>query len=290
MRVLITGIKSFTGKHLESFLTANGYIVNGTCLSRDDNYFLCDITNAQNVNDVINKYRPNIIIHLAAITFVAHTNVKEIYNTNIIGTKNILETFKNLDVNDKHFIFASTANIYKPTDASINELSAIKPTNDYAISKLAAENLINLYQSFFNTSILRFFNYTGLNQDEKFLIPKIISHFKKKKKVIELGDITISRDFSDVRDICKVYKEVISKNLQHSILNVCSGNAKSIAEIISICEEITSHNIEICINQDFIRPNEIKSITGCTSKLESVMQNIERIKIEDTLKWMIDGV
>lgn len=290
MKVLITGIKSFTGKHLESLLASNNYNVNGTCLSKDNNYFSCDITNLQNVNDVINKYRPNIIIHLAAITYVAHSNIEEIYNTNIVGTKNILEAFKSLDVNDKHLIFASTANVYKPSDTVINESSAIKPVNDYAISKLAAENVVNLYQPFFNTTILRFFNYTGLHQDTKFLIPKIISHFKAKKEVIELGDISISRDFSDVRDICKVYKEVISKNLEHSILNVCSGSAYSIADIISMCEEITSHNIEVYANQDFIRPNEIKSITGSVSKLNSVTQNIERINIKDTLKWMIDGV
>ena len=287
MKVLITGIKSFTGKHLESFLASNDYCVNGTCLDKDNNYFSCDITNLQNVNDVINKYRPNIIIHLAAITYVAHSNVEEIYNTNIVGTKNILEAFKNLDINDKHFIFASTANVYDPTDKVINELSVIRPVNDYAISKLAGENIVSLYKQHFNTSILRFFNYTGLNQNNKFLIPKIISHFKSKKENIELGDITISRDFSDVRDISKIYLEVLKNNQQDLLLNVCSGVSYSIQDIVQMCEDITSHKIFIDINPEFVRPNEIKKIAGSTDNLQFFLSDHNRIKMKDTLHWML---
>ena len=287
MRILITGIKSFTGGHLQSLLAANGYSVSGTCLSQDNNYFFCDVTNFQNVNDVINKYRPNIIIHLAAITYVAHSNVDEIYNTNIVGTKNILEAFKGLDVNDKHFIFASTANVYEPTETVINELSLTRPVNDYAISKLAGENIVSLYKQHFNTSILRFFNYTGLNQDNKFLIPKIISHFKSKKENIELGDITISRDFSDVRDISKIYLEVIKNNQQDLLLNVCSGITYSIHDIVQICEDITSHKIIIDINPKFVRPNEIKKITGSTDNLKFFLSDHNRIKMKDTLHWML---
>lgn len=290
MRVLITGIDGFTGSYLKDLLINNNYDVYGTTLKKTTpKNFNCDVRNFKQCNDIIHEVSPNIIIHLAAITHVAHQDSKEIFDINISGTKNILEAFKSLDVEFKQFIFASTSNVYKPQEGKLNEDSKILPMNEYAISKYACENLVNLYGKYFNTVVLRFFNYTGLKQRDNFLIPKIVSHFKMKSDYIELGDISVKRDFSDVRDIAKVYLELINKKEKDLTLNVCSGKAISIQDVINICERVTSHNIKIKTNPDFIRPNEIQTLCGDTESIEKFIPNEDRIQIEDTLSWMLTG-
>ena len=147
MKIIVTGaighIGSYIIRDLGAFFPASNIVMIDNMMTQrfpslfnlplNVNYsFIEGDVNQMNLRQIF--FGANVVIHLAAITYVAHSNVEEIYNTNIVGTKNILEAFKNLDVNDKHFIFASTANVYKPTDTVINESSAIKPVNDYAIS------------------------------------------------------------------------------------------------------------------------------------------------------------
>ena len=270
MKVLISGINSFTGVYLESYLSSLGYDVYG--LTQDDNAkakeLICDISSYTSVDSAVKKIKPQILIHLAAISFVAHEDKEELYRTNIVGTKNLLEAFKQLNINDKHFVFPSTSNVYEPCNKIINEFSLIKPINDYSISKVTGEHLVNMYSKYFSASILRLFNYTGINQDTKFLIPKIVTHFLNKKPVIELGDTSISRDFSDVRDVVKIYERVIHNKLS-GVFNVCSGKAYSINDIISICMEISNHTLEVKINNSFLRDNEIKTIIGSKELLDN---------------------
>jgi nucleoside-diphosphate-sugar epimerase len=288
MKVLISGINSFTGVYLESYLSSLGYDVYG--LTQDDNAkakeLICDISSYTSVDSAVKKIKPQILIHLAAISFVAHEDKEELYRTNIVGTKNLLEAFKQLNINDKHFVFPSTSNVYEPCNKIINEFSLIKPINDYSISKVTGEHLVNMYSKYFSASILRLFNYTGINQDTKFLIPKIVTHFLNKKPVIELGDTSISRDFSDVRDVVKIYERVIHNKLS-GVFNVCSGKAYSINDIISICMEISNHTLEVKINNSFLRDNEIKTIIGSKELLDNSIGALKRFEFDETLEWML---
>lgn len=288
MKVLISGINSFTGMYLESYLSSLGYDVYGLtqAFNPKEKELSCDISNFKSVNSAVKKIKPQILIHLAAISFVAHEDKEELYRTNIVGTRNLLEAFKQLNTNDKYFVFPSTSNVYKPCDKMINESSLIKPINDYSISKVTGEHLVTMYSKFFSTSILRLFNYTGVNQDTKFLIPKIVSHFKSKKSAIELGDTSISRDFSDVRDVVKIYERVIHDKLSGTF-NVCSSRAYSINDIVSTCMEISNHTLEVKINNAFLRDNEIKTIIGSKELLDNNIGALKRIKFDETLEWML---
>ena len=288
MKVLISGINSFTGIYLERYLSSIGYHVYGLTQANNpkEKELSCDISNYALVNSAVKKIKPQILIHLAAISFVAHEDKEELYRTNIVGTRNLLEAFKHLNINDKYFVFPSTSNVYEPCEEMINETSSIKPINDYSISKLTGEHLVSMYSKFFSTSVLRLFNYTGVNQDTKFLIPKIVSHFKSKKSAIELGDTSISRDFSDVRDVVKIYERVINNKLSGTF-NVCSNRAYSINDIVSTCMEISNHKLEVKINNAFLRDNEIKTIIGSKELLDNSIGALKRFKFDETLEWML---
>jgi len=134
--------------------------------------------------------------------------------------------------------------------------------------------------------ITRPFNYTGLNQDKNFLIPKIIKAFQSREDVIELGNIDVFREFNDVRDIVQMYRLLITSEYDNSCLNLCSGEIYSISNIIDFMQEISDHKIEITINDNFIRDNEIKELGGDPSNIQKSINHIKKYNIRDTLKWM----
>jgi nucleoside-diphosphate-sugar epimerase len=110
--------------------------------------------------------------------------------------------------------------------------------------------------------LARPFNYTGIGQDEKFLIPKIVSHFKRRALSIELGNLDVSRDFSDVRDVVAVYADLLldAQGVEGQTLNVCSGRAYALRDVLNLAESITKHTVEIRVNPALVRSNEVPQI------------------------------
>lgn len=192
-KVLITGIDSFTGKHLSSHLQKAGYDVYGTSFFKaDEKKYQCDITKKDEVQNVLKVVQPEYFIHLSGISFAAHSNNEEFYRVNTIGTLNILESFQELNLHPKKIILASSATVYGNQSVELlDESLCPKPTNHYGASKLAMESLAANYFSKLNIIITRPFNYTGVGQQEQFLIPKIVKHFKEKKNSSSLGTLML---------------------------------------------------------------------------------------------------
>ena len=97
--ILVTGISGFTGKHLETYLTSKGFTVFGTVIDipKKETHFSCDILNEDAILKVLVKVRPNYIINLAAISFVAANNKENIYKVNVFGALNLLNAIDKLD-------------------------------------------------------------------------------------------------------------------------------------------------------------------------------------------------
>ena len=121
------------------------------------------------------------VIHLAGIAFVAHGLPDDIYNVNLLGTRHLLSALDELGFGQSGVVLASSANIYGNAEKSpIPETTTPAPANDYAVSKLAMEHMARLFADKLPIVVTRPFNYTGRGQDKKFLIPKIVSHFKPR--------------------------------------------------------------------------------------------------------------
>lgn len=278
MHVLVTGLDGFTGQYVEKALLAAGHQVSG---------LTADLLDAKAVSEEVAHIEPDTVIHLAAIAFVAHGDADAFYQVNVIGTRHLLEAISEHVPNVKKVLLASSANVYGSHEGVMTEETPPSPSNDYAVSKLSMEFMAKLWSSKLPIVIARPFNYTGVGQAENFLIPKIVSHFRQRAQVIELGNIDVWRDFGDVRLVADAYLKLLEKAPAGEVFNVCSGNLYALRDVLEICSDLTGHQIEIKVNPGFVRANEVKRLSGDASKLKSLLPDWEMPELTDTLEWML---
>lgn len=281
MKILVTGSQGFTGRYIKEELQKNNHEVFDLEANLLDNKAL-DIE--------IQSKEIDAVIHLAAIAFVQHSDVNAIYENNIIGTRNLLDTLASYIPNVKHVLIASSANVYGNTTVEkITEDTPLNPANDYAISKVAMEYMAQLWMDRLPITITRPFNYTGVGQSEDFVIPKIVRHFKEKKDFIELGNIEVWREYNDVRSVGSVYRKLLENKPLNDVVNICSGKAYSLKEVIETISLMTQHNLNIKVNDDFIRTNEIERLAGDPDKLKSIIGDSKFFDMKETIHWMVNN-
>lgn len=294
-RTLITGVDGFTGRYLAALLASKGDEVVGLThmelaqpvpgLSASH---ACDLRDAAKLRAALVRFAPDKIVHLAAIAFVAHGDAENIYLTNVVGTRNLLEAATTVDGLET-LLLASSANIYgNRVGGAIDETVPPDPINDYAVSKLAMEFVARLYQDRLPIVIARPFNYTGVGQSPDFVIPKIVSHVQRKSTVIELGNIDIARDFSDIRDVVKAYAALLDDpTAVGQVFNICSGEAQSLRTVIDVIRDLSGHAFDIEVNPAFVRNNEVEKLWGDRSKIEAMLGHAPRHSLRETLAWML---
>lgn len=292
-KILITGINGFTGKYLSNYFTSQGYEVYGIVNSKNSsekNIFPCNLLEKDKLAQIITELQPNIIIHLAAISFVGHPNTEDFYNVNVIGTQNLLEAIKNNAVESiKKVILASSATVYGNQEYyELSETMCPNPNNHYGISKLAMEQIAKNYFDFLPIIITRPFNYTAPGQDINFVIPKITKAFKERNETIELGNINVFREYNSIDFVTECYYKLAISEYRSEIVNICSGKTYSLEEVINLSSEITNHKVDVLINSNFVRKNEIFKLSGDPAKLYKMIDlATENFELRDTLNLFL---
>ena len=298
---LITGIAGFTGRYLTQDLLAQGYRVVGLDQLSGQPYDValasasdatpvcrCDLLDRAALGRTIQAIAPDVVVHLAAISFVAHGDAEAIYRINVVGTRNLLEALASLDKKPSAILLASSANIYGNTIISpIDETVPPSPANDYAVSKLAMEYMARLWLDRLPIIIVRPFNYTGVGQSPQFLLPKIVGHFRRREPVIELGNLDVERDFSDVRFVSQAYCRLLQKAPVGRVFNVCSGVTHSLKNILETMEQLAGYKIEVRVNPAFVRSNEVVKLEGSHRQLFDAVGELPVIPLSETLNWML---
>lgn len=289
-RALLTGLSGFTGRYVAAELEAAGYAVIGLAHDGDpagDGMLRANLLDSDAVHRAVATARAEVVIHLAAISFVAHGDADEIYRTNIVGTRNLLGALSDAETRPRCVVLASSANIYGNAEVEpIDEDTPPNPANDYAVSKLAMEHMARLWMARLPITLVRPFNYTGVGQSEQFLIPKIVAHFRRRVRLIELGNTDVARDFSDVRDIARAYAAIVAARPSGMVVNLCSGVAHTLDEVLAMLTEIAGYTIEVRVNPEFVRTNEVKRLVGTNARLRALTGFVPTIPLADTLRWM----
>lgn len=288
-RALVTGLTGFTGQYVADELTAAGYEVYGmgerpSALPR---YHQIDLTDRDAVYVMVAEVMPQVVLHLAGLAFVGHNNAGAFYAVNTVGTRSLLEALACDTSQLECVLLASSANVYgNATGGVLDESAPLNPANDYAVSKLAMEYMARLWFDRLPIVIARPFNYTGVGQSTSFLLPKIVSHFQRDEQCIELGNIDVFRDFSDVRAVANAYRRLVQICPAGEVVNVCSGNSHSLSEVLELVGQIAGYEIEVKVNPAFVRANEVRSLLGSAEHLRSIIGAWETPSLRETLDWM----
>ena len=281
MRVLVTGANGFTGQYVKRELVEHGYTVID---------LKSDLLDANALDQEIKLAQPTAVIHLAAVASVTHDNANDFYQTNVIGTRNLLQNLYRYAPNVSGILLASSANVYgNKIEGRLDESVLPKPANDYAVSKLAMENMALLWERRLPVFIVRPFNYTGVGQHDDFVVPKIVRHFRDQAAKIELGNVDVEREFNDVRMFAEVYRKLLVVAPVGKIINVCTAQGYTLQQVIEYCEHLTGHQLTVKVNQKFRRANEVKSLVGDNSRLRRVVGDFHICGLKSTLQWMLSN-
>ena len=296
-RVLITGSQGFTGRYLAALLHQAGYCVLGTSPRVPPSgagapavaqLYEMDLTNAEQVRHVVSQAQPDYVVHLAASAFVGSGNAGAFYYTNVIGTRHLLEALAEGATQPRKVILASSANVYgNQHEGQLSEHATLNPANDYAVSKVAMEHMAWLWADKLPLLITRPFNYTGVGQEERYLVPKIVEHFRRRADTIELGNINVARDFSDVRAIVSAYQGLLENDAVNQVVNLCSGTSHTLQSIFNLCVEQTGHTPQIVVNPAFVRANDVKVLYGDNTRLMQLLPGWAPTPMAETIAWML---
>ncbi|MEN8515148.1 NAD-dependent epimerase/dehydratase family protein [Burkholderia sp. RS02] len=300
-RAFVTGLTGFTGRYMLERLQAAGYDVWGTVAPSaprpDDPAFAhctllpVDLLDADAMRAAAADARPDAVVHLAARAHVAQDEPSQTYAVNIVGTRNLLAALAGLDQRPSAVLLASSANIYGNSTAGVlDETVSPAPANDYAVSKLAMEYAAKLWADRLPIVIARPFNYTGVGQGEAYLLPKLAAHYARNEPRISLGNLDVSRDFSDVRDVTAAYLKLLEAAPAGETFNVCSERAYSLKEVLAMLARIAGYVIDVTVDPRFVRHNEVKSLSGSRDKLRRAVGELPVTPLDETLRWMVDAM
>ncbi|MDO5690959.1 MAG: GDP-mannose 4,6-dehydratase [Pseudomonadota bacterium] len=296
---LVTGATGFTGRHLCDALRHAGYRVIGTSHATADeaangphgtgDLHRVDLCSADQVQALVRQAQPTVVAHLAAVSFVPHGDVDAMYRVNIVGARHLLQALAQLPRPPRRVVLASSANIYGNASATglLDEDTPAAPVNDYAVSKLAMEHMACLWMAQLPLVLARPFNYTGVGQSTRFVLPKIVAHFQRRADCIELGNLDVARDFSDVRTVAQAYVRLLeTPGVEGRALNICSGQAWSLQQVLREMQDLTGHAMQVRINPAFVRAHEVRHLVGNPARLRQAIGPLPSISLPQTLRWM----
>jgi len=286
-RILLTGGDSFTGRPLVDVLRQDGHEVVTVGRLEGEAQMAADLLDPDEIIDVIEKVQPTAIIHLAAMTFAPDQNLHRIYTTNVSGTASLLKGALECQERLRTVILPSSARVYAPPASAdpIEEDYLLAPADHYGASKMAMEQVAQLFSNALPITITRPFNYTGPGQGKQFFVPKLVAAYVAREDV-RVGNLHVARDFSDIRTVVEVYRRLVASPQPGKTFNICSGQPVLLGEIAWLLEEITGNRIELTVDPAFVRADEPEVITGSKRRLEAAIGPLPEPGIRKTLESM----
>lgn len=304
--ILITGADGFVGGHLIDFLLSQGHEeIHGTTYLSVENYpdlsnkgiklWQVDLRDEKAVERLLGDIRPREIYHLAAKSFIPES-FRDPWGTlenNIRSQLNILEWIRNLRL-DTRLLLVGSSDVYgpvKPEDVPISETQPFKPANPYSVSKVAQDMLGLQYYLSYGIQIIRVrpFNQIGPGQNKAFVVPAFASQIaeieaSKKEPVVQVGNLTAQRDFTDVRDMVRAFSLLMKHGSPGDVYNVGSGEPHSIREVLETLLSFSTTPITIREDKQLFRPSDVPILICDPLKVTTSTGWKREIPFADSLK------
>jgi GDP-4-dehydro-6-deoxy-D-mannose reductase len=303
MKILITGITGMVGSWFYKMYKADGHEVFGIARNsaasrmeavQDRNIFRCDITDRDALEKAFDRVRPDLVIHMAAQAFngLSWDCEYSTHFTNYIGTVNVLKCALRNGQNTKVLLACSSAEYgdFDPADCPLKESHALHPVTPYGVSKVATELLGYQYYSNFGLPVYlpRMFIHVGTGHPPATAIQNFARQLAliakgRLEPVVKVGNLDTSRDFIDVRDGVSAMKLLVEKDLRGKPVNICSGKAWKISEILNFLIEISGVKVEVVEDKSLLRASDEPLLLGDNSLAKSLGFQ-QRYSIQETLQ------
>lgn len=286
MKAVITGQQGFVGQYLMRQLRDSGVSTYGFDMRHKQ-----DIRSYETVRNFLDRHRPDYIYHLAAQAFVPESfhSPKRTFEVNTIGSLNILDAVRNLGLKTK-ILLVGTSEEYG--DGEVAEDSRPQPLSPYAISKLAMDHLGQLYAESYGMHIVvsRAFNHTGAGRGEMYAESSFAKQIAEieigRRQVIQHGNLSAIRNYTDVRDVVKAYQAAIE--LPPGAYNICSDQNVSIQEVLDLLVSMSTADIKTETNPDLYRPADFDFLPPNCDKLHKLSDWKPEIPLKQTLEDILN--
>ena len=279
-RVVITGARGFVGGHLMAQL--------GDAAVPAD----VDVTDLDDVVRALRAVRPTAVVHLAALSSVGESLSKtgvEVWRTNTLGTVNVLDGAREACPSARVLV-VSTGEVYGETaKRPAREDDEAAPISPYAASKAAAEIAATraARADGVDVVVVRAFPHTGPGQDERFAVGSWAAQIARLEAAgggaLRVGDLTVERDFTDVRDICRAYRLLLDPSVAPGTYNVASGVAVPLTRVVETLVGLADVPVTVERDPERTRRADVRVLVGDPSRLMAATGWRPSIPLEQTL-------
>ena len=306
MCILVTGANGFVGRHLIDALGALPQAPRIVAATHGDaaqgpGAVALDVTNAEQTLDLIRREQPTHLMHLAGIASVsdASHDVRKTWHVNAQGTLNVALAIRQA-APECRLIFCSSAQVYGRSFRAgkpLSEDAPLDPINIYAASKAAADLLVGqMAGDGLHAIRLRPFNHIGPGQSAEFAVPAFalqIAAIERgaQEPVMRVGNLSMRRDFLDVRDVVDAYVRAILRfdELPNgAVFNIASGQAVTIERVLDMLLSLSPVRIEIVSDPQRMRSNDAEVMIGNADAVRRALGWEPRRSIAETLRSVLE--
>jgi GDP-4-dehydro-6-deoxy-D-mannose reductase len=298
MRVFVTGRSGFVGKHLQSLISPASTSAEWAALVAP--IHRVDLFDRENLREAIRAARPDRVVHLAAQSFVPESfrDPKATLEVNFLGTLALLQALEASTFSGR-MLYVGSGDEYglvDEADLPVQELQPLRPRNPYAVSKVAAEALCYQWSQTarFEIIMVRPFNHIGPGQSPRFVVSDFARQLGRVRAgqqppVLEVGDIDVTRDFTDVRDVVRAYLLLLeSPGINGEAFNICSGVERSLRELIDRLTRLAGVQVDIRQDAARLRKSEQRRAYGSFDKLRRATGWAPQIDIDTSLRDILN--
>jgi len=296
MKILITGAAGFIGSHLVEQLKEHEiyaiikHSVRPPELPDYINPITADLLDIHSLKKAVAMSQPEIVVHLAAMTPVRYSfNNPFIYaQTNYIGTMNMVHVSLESPVLKK-FIFASTAETYKPTDRLLKETDELSGSTPYGVSKVAADLYVRMAGKCLNLPfiIMRPSNTYGRKTEKGYLVEKVVTTMLNSDKLVLDGSPSSVRDYMYIDDHVRGYVAAINIPTRNDVFNISTGVFTSVGKLVDIAAQVLDWHGKVFFGGKE-RQYDPESLVLDNSKAKELLKWSPVVKLEDGIKKVAD--
>lgn len=274
-RLLVTGLHGFVGETLMRMVASEPELAQWKVLDISPTW---DVRDRSAAEALVAAAAPDAVLHLAARSWVpdAIRDPETTLQVNVLGTLHLLQALKQEGFQGR-MVFVGTGDVYGHVpdhEMPIAETRLPAPRNPYAVSKLAAEALCYQWTVAEGMEIVlaRPFNHIGWGQSDRFVMSDFARQIAEiklglREPVVTVGDIEVTRDFTDVRDVVHAYFALLQRGRAGEVYNVCSGSDCAIRSLLERLLELAGVNVRIDTAPERLRKAEQRRVRGDPEKI-----------------------